>query len=228
MRTDLLLKLLFFFGCVLCPVWAETAAENLENAWAHEDLQATSALYAPGIWKTENDGGLGLFQQIQRKGLEFKLVREHAEGNRVVAVYDVWREGRRVDRVFTFFVDGKVWAHTENESHSVYFLAGKLPPRLTLSELSGTPELVSCGRRWLAGESTGKPEIDEVLSESTFELTNSYLLEALGRALVVYGDDEYGLILERDDKGWVVLGATYGPSIRSLLPKVESHPILLD
>lgn len=220
----MIILILSTFG--LSPSWADTSAQVLEKAWAAKDSKATKACYAPGIWETQEDGGSGLFEQILRKQLQFRLVREHQNENRAVAVYDVWRQGRRVDRVFTFFVDGKVWAHTENKSHSVYFYDGKVPARLDLSKLPGTPDLASYGRAYLNGESTRNAKVDEVLKESTLEFSGSHVLESLGRALIIYGNQEYGLILERDGMGWHVIDDTYSPSATDLLPRVGSHPIL--
>ena len=228
MRIKRILKILLFISCVVAPGWAESAAQKLETAWKAEDSKSAQACYAPGIWETEADGGKGLFRQLVRKKLEFRLVREHVAKNRVVAVYDVWRKGRRVDRVFTFLVDEKVWAHTENKSHAVHFFDGKTPPRLELSDLTGSSELDTLGRKFLEGESTGQAKLDGALKAEALEFSSSHLLENLGRALLVYGDKEYAIVLERDGKIWKAIDHTYLPRATSMLPKIPVHPILVD
>ena len=226
MSTLRIYKTLLFLVCLAGPVWAQSAAEKLEKAWASEDKVKASALYADGIW--EEGFGQDLFQQVVGKKLQFKLIREHGKENRVVAIYDVWQEGKRVDRIFTFFVDDQVWAHTETKDHAIHFYEGNVPPILDLKDIEGTREMSSLGHCYLKGRSTGQSRFDLALKEGGFELKRSYVLLKLGRALLVYGDDEYVLVMERENGVWNAVDEARFPSVGKLLFRIQGHEILAE
>jgi hypothetical protein len=206
-----------FFLLVLTSVAGAGPAEELEQAWAVRDEQALVELHTSTCWNDEQDSGRLLYRQVKDKPLELRLADSRFEGERGVATYDVYQNDRLADRVYAYFLDGRVVAYDENEQHATLYLLGLVEGRIRLDELKGSDELDTLGRRFLTeppgafGEHLG--------GDATY--LRSRLLPQTGTAFLFYRnqDEDFALTVSRAAGDWRVVDISFLPSVRGLIPR---------
>jgi hypothetical protein len=97
-----------------------------------------------GFWEAKSDGGERMYRQAVRKKFDFAVSSKEENGDREVYNVEVVVAGKKVDRVFLFFIkqDGK-WlldGISENKKHKQVFLQGKVSGHFYPLDLPGTPD----------------------------------------------------------------------------------------
>lgn len=107
---------------------AEAVRSLLEGIASENKPQARLHVTEAG-WHPPGDYLFSLYRQAVKKGLVLTLEGEvRVEGSRAVAVVDVARKGRSVDKVMLYLVKRKGWlvaALDEDEEHARSYLEGK-------------------------------------------------------------------------------------------------------
>ena len=205
------------FFC-FCSIAFAHPGEDLEQAWKARDEEKLVELHTPTCWEDETDSGRRVFEQIDRKQLEFRLRDYRHDDSRAVATYGVYARGELVDRVFTYFENDLVVAYDEQEEHAEFFLMGLVPGRLRLEDLPGCPELDALGQRYLE---TPPAEFQQPLADAAY--TRSHLLAETGRAILLYqgAEEPFALIVQRQGLDWRPTDISYLPSVTRLIPEDE-------
>jgi hypothetical protein len=205
-----------FLLLVLSSAVGADPAEELERAWTARDESALVELHTPDCWNDEQDSGRRVYWQIKNKPLEFRLSDYRVEGERGVATYDVYQNGRLADRVYTYFLDDRVVAYDENEEHAALYLLGLVEGRLRLEELKGSQPLDTLGREFLLQPPMGHEQ--RFPKDTVYQ--RSRLLPETGLAFLFYGnpDDEFALKVTRAGQDWRFVSISFLPSVRGLIP----------
>ena len=203
------------FFCLL-GVTSAHPGEELEQAWKTRNEEKLVELHTPTCWEDEIDSGRRVYDQITRKGLEFRLADFRSADSRAVGIYDVYARDALVDRVFAYFENDLVVAYDEQKEHAELFLLGLVPGRLRLDDLPGSPETDALGKRFLESPPS---KFKEPMAQAEF--ISSYLLSETGRALLVYRNsgEEFALVAHRKGLDWEATEISYLPSVTRLIPE---------
>jgi hypothetical protein len=189
---------------------------NLNRAFAAKDEALARAQFTPEHWSRKRDPGERLYRQGVRKGFELRLSDSQVREGRAVAVVDVLREGKGVDRLFLYAVRdagaGGGWridGLDEDKNHPALFLDGTLPAAFEVEALPGNAELERLGRTYAAAATGDAAALEAVRgtlldapgSRALLErvqalgapvLASTYYAEKLDRAAWVFRSDPEG------------------------------------
>lgn len=112
----------------------DALADRFVEALNAGDSKKLKVCCTEAFWASEPDMAPELLEESQHREFTFRKAQVRTQGKRSVALIDVLREGKPVDRLYLYGEEeGGGWQFAfldENERHVLPFLAGKAPARL--------------------------------------------------------------------------------------------------